>query len=80
MPAPVNIRAGSGRRRRVQDIVQKPWSNLRNPFPPLNLVSDDEVEAIHRAALDTLEDIGLRCQVKEARDPSRWSPGIRREP
>jgi trimethylamine---corrinoid protein Co-methyltransferase len=64
----VNIRTGSGRRRRVQDIVQKPWGQLRNPFPPLNLVSDDEVEAIHRAALDILEDIGLRCQVKEARD------------
>jgi len=41
---------------------------LRSPFPPLNLVSGDEVEAIHRAALDILEDIGLRCQVKEARD------------
>ena len=64
----MNIRAGSGRRRRVQDIVQKPWGQLRNPFPPLSLVSDDEVEAIHRAALGILEDIGLRCQVKEARD------------
>jgi trimethylamine--corrinoid protein Co-methyltransferase len=62
------MRAGSGRRRRAQDIVQKPWGAIRNPFPPFNLVSDDEVEAIHAAALDILETIGVRCQVKEARD------------
>ena len=74
----MNIRAGSGRRRRVQDIVQKPSGELRNPFPPLNLVSDDEVEAIHRAALDILEGIGLRCQVKEARDLFRQAGATRR--
>lgn len=63
----VNMRTGSGRRRRIQDIVQKPWTQLVNPWVRLRLISDDEVEAIHLAALDILECIGVRCQVPEAR-------------
>lgn len=56
------------RRRRAADIVQKPWAQLENPLPPLRLISDDEVTAIHRAALKLLETVGVRCAVKEARD------------
>ncbi len=41
---------------------------LHNPLPPLRLISDDEVEALHQAALTILETIGIRCAVKEARD------------
>jgi trimethylamine---corrinoid protein Co-methyltransferase len=62
------MRAGSARRRKAQDIVQKPWTQLVNPYPKSRLITDDEVEAIHLAALDILERIGIRCQVKEARD------------
>ena len=64
----VNMRQGAARRRKIQDIVQKPWAQFRNPFPKARLVSDDQVETIHLAALDILERIGIRCQVKEARD------------
>ncbi|MCB1377811.1 MAG: trimethylamine methyltransferase family protein [Alphaproteobacteria bacterium] len=60
-------RAGPHRRRRVQDIVQKSWAEISRPFPPVDLISEDEVEAIHLAALEILERIGVRCQVKEAR-------------
>lgn len=60
--------ATSHKRRRPGDIVQKPWRQLVNPFTPLRLISDDEVESLHLAALDILERIGIRCQVKEARD------------
>ncbi len=56
------------KRRRPGDIVQKPWRQLINPFAALRLISDDEVESLHLAALDILERIGIRCQVKEARD------------
>ena len=64
----MNMRRGTARRRKVGDIVQKPWTQLRNPFPRARLISDDQVEAVHLAALDILERIGVRCQVKEARD------------
>ena len=56
------------RRRRSSDIVQKPWALMRNPLPRLRIISDDEVEALHQAALVILETIGIRCAVKEARD------------
>ena len=56
------------RKRRAADIVQKPWAQFRNPMPRLRLISDDEVEALHQAALTILETIGVRCAVKEARD------------
>ena len=56
------------RRRRATDIVQLPWKPLRNTLPHLRVISDDEVEALHQAALTILETIGVRCAVKEARD------------
>jgi len=60
--------APSHRRRRADEIFQKEWSQFRNGLPRLRLISDDEVEAIHGAALTILETIGVRCAVKEARD------------
>jgi trimethylamine---corrinoid protein Co-methyltransferase len=64
----MNMRQGAARRRRSEDIVQTPWTQLANPFPKARLISDDQVESIHLAALDILERIGVRCQVREARD------------
>ncbi len=55
-------------RRRAADIVQMPWAQLVNPFQPTRLISDDEVEALHEAALTLLETAGVRCALKEARD------------
>ncbi len=43
------------------------WRQIANPFAPLQLISDDEVEALHGAALDLLERVGVRCAVPEAR-------------
>lgn len=56
------------RRRRAADIVQMPWRQLVNPLAPVRLISDDEVEAIHEAALRLLADVGVRCALAEARD------------
>ncbi len=60
--------ATAHKRRRLGDIVQTPWHQLVNPLAPTRLISDDEVESLHLAALEILERIGVRCQVKEARD------------
>ena len=62
------MRPERSRRRSASDIVQMPWTQLRNPLPPTRLISDDEVEAIHRAALTLLERVGVRCAWKEARE------------
>jgi len=73
--------AETQRRRRIGDrrgapIAQMPWKQLVNPLPPTKLISDDEVEALHDAALTILETIGIRCQVKEARDIFRQAGAI----
>ncbi|MBL8905175.1 MAG: trimethylamine methyltransferase family protein, partial [Rhizobiales bacterium] len=69
------------RRRRIGDrrgapIAQMPWRQLVNPLPPTKLISDDEVEALHEAALTILETIGIRCQVAEAREIFRRAGAI----
>ncbi|MDD9922482.1 MAG: trimethylamine methyltransferase family protein [Boseongicola sp.] len=44
------------------------YRNLRNPFPPMKVFSDDRIEAIHEAALTVLEDLGIRVLLPEAKD------------
>ena len=43
------------------------WRNWRNPYPPVEQFSADEIEAIHGAALRILRDIGIRVLSDEAR-------------
>ena len=64
----MNQRASSPRRRKPTDIVQMPWRNAVNPFAPTPIISDDEVESLHLAALRILEETGVRCHVAEARN------------
>ena len=44
------------------------YSHLRHPFVPQSLFSDDEIAAIHEAALTVLEELGLKILLPEARE------------
>ncbi len=55
-------RRGAPRAARQIDLVQ-----LKNPFVPQRLFSDDQVAAIHEAALDALETLGMKVLLPEAR-------------
>ncbi len=61
----------AGRRRRRSERAASPAAGPpvqpRLPFPPLELLSADEVELIHRAALTVLEEIGVDFLHDEAR-------------
>ena len=48
-------------RTRTRDVVaeQPPWTQPRLPFEPLRSVSDDELEAIHKASLRVLAETGI---------------------
>ncbi|WP_299828207.1 trimethylamine methyltransferase family protein [uncultured Roseobacter sp.] len=46
---------------------QVDYRNLRNPFPPMSVFSDDRIEAIHEAALDVLERLGIKVLLPAAR-------------
>ncbi|WP_299153822.1 trimethylamine methyltransferase family protein [uncultured Tateyamaria sp.] len=43
------------------------YRQLRNPFPAMNVFSDDRIAAMHNAALDVLERLGIKVLLPEAR-------------
>ncbi|MEM7037747.1 MAG: trimethylamine methyltransferase family protein, partial [Bacteroidota bacterium] len=47
---------------------QRPFGEVRNRLPPTELVSADQIEAIHEASLTVLRDIGLKIESAVARD------------
>ncbi|HID67008.1 MAG TPA: trimethylamine methyltransferase, partial [Roseibacterium sp.] len=66
-------RRGGGRKRR-QDAGalithrRTDYRQLRHPFQPQSIFSDDEVQAIHTTALKVIEELGIRILLPEARD------------
>ncbi len=48
-------------------FTQPPFRQLRNPFAPTKLVSDDELESSHLASLRVLKEIGVDVLHDEAR-------------
>ncbi len=49
-------------------MPQPPRRKLKRAFPPMQIVSADEVEAIHHASLKVLSEIGMDFTLPEARD------------
>lgn len=60
-----------GRKRRQSSASDKKtpnWRSLSYPYAPIEPLSADQVDLIHRSAMTVLEDVGLRVQDPEARD------------
>ena len=57
--------------RAAQAMQQLPWQQLRNPLTPVKVISDDQLESIHHASLDILEQVGIKVLLPEARDIMR---------
>jgi len=47
------------------------YRSLQSPFPPIELLSGDEIEHLHRSALELLRDQGIRVLLPEARETLR---------
>ena len=64
--------SGEGPRRRPRrtagGVAQLPWRTLVNPFRPLEMVSADELEAIHLASLRILREVGVEVLGERAVD------------
>lgn len=61
----------AGRRREAgasTRVPQLPWCTVRNPYPPFEIASADEIESIHESSLDVLEEIGVNFLLSEARE------------
>ena len=52
---------------RRQSIHQLPWRHVRNPYPPIEPLSADQIQTIHLTSLDILKEIGMRVLLPEAR-------------
>lgn len=61
--------ATSGRRQGgSESFRQSPFAQPRNPYQPFNIISDDEVESLHRTSLNVLSEIGINFLCEESRD------------
>jgi trimethylamine--corrinoid protein Co-methyltransferase len=49
-------------------IPQLALTHARNPYPPMRLLSDDQVEAIHEASMHILENFGIEMMSHSALD------------
>jgi len=65
-----------GTRRRDAPIVQRPWGQTVNTLAPVEPLSADELEAIHRTALEVLETVGIWFHDAEARDVFRRAGAV----
>ena len=52
--------------RKVTNFIQAPYSQKKNPFQPMNIFSEDEIESIHEASLKVLCDTGIEIQSPRA--------------
>jgi trimethylamine--corrinoid protein Co-methyltransferase len=53
-------------RRTSGGIKQLPWRNHRNPYSPIQVITDDQLEAIHNTSLRILEELGIEFLDDEA--------------
>ena len=56
------------RRQAAATIGQLPWRRLTNPYRPVEIISADQLEAIHETSLDVLERLGVEFLSAEALD------------
>ena len=63
------MRPASRTRRSAQSpLAQLPWRAVSNPYVPFEVLSSDQIEAIHEISLKMLEQIGVELMSAAARD------------
>ena len=61
-------RHGGRARRDTAQLAQLPWQSVRTPYAPMEVLSADQVEAIHLTSLRILEELGVEVMSPAARD------------
>ena len=64
MNAPARTGSGRGRRRSprlrsIQTLPQLPWRQVTNPYPPMQLASEEQLQAIHNTSMRILRELGI---------------------
>jgi trimethylamine--corrinoid protein Co-methyltransferase len=63
---PNRRRQGGRGRRLASGVPQLPWTQVSNPYLPMQLLSADQVEAIHLTSLRILEELGMEVMSARA--------------
>jgi trimethylamine--corrinoid protein Co-methyltransferase len=73
---PIDYRSTEPRRRREGGrvrrssggtLAQLPWTTLKNPYAPMELLSEDQIDAIHLTSLRILEELGIELMSARGR-------------
>jgi trimethylamine--corrinoid protein Co-methyltransferase len=62
---------GRGRRAAPTHLRQLPWRAVRNPYAPMEVLTADQLEAIHLTSLRILEELGVELRSPQACDIMR---------
>ncbi|HME40382.1 MAG TPA: trimethylamine methyltransferase family protein [Steroidobacteraceae bacterium] len=57
---------GRGRRLDETHVPQLPWTEVGNPYPPMEVLSADQLEAVHLTSLRILEELGIEVMSPRA--------------
>ncbi len=57
---------GRGRRSTSAGLPQLPWTAVTNPYAPLEVLSAEQLESIHRTSLRILEELGIELMSSAA--------------
>lgn len=80
----------SQRRDEPQKLDQTPWRRFRNPYPAIEVLDPEQLEAIHDNSMRILSEIGIKvldarsrsylahigCEVDESSEMVRFDPGL----
>jgi trimethylamine--corrinoid protein Co-methyltransferase len=55
-------------RRTVGGVKQLPWRTYRNPYKPIEVLNEEQIERIHDASMRILEEFGIEFLDDQARD------------
>ena len=59
--------ARSGRAKREVGVFQQlAWQHVKNPYPPMEILTEEQIEDIHQASLRILRDMGLEFMSETA--------------
>jgi trimethylamine--corrinoid protein Co-methyltransferase len=62
-----DVQRSRERRSRGGSLKQLPWRNYRNPYKPIEVLSEEQIERIHQASLRILEENGMEFLDEGAR-------------
>src|SRR4029453_17091275 len=55
-------------RRTVGGVKQLPWRSHRNPYKPIEVLTEEQIERIHDASMRILEEFGIEFLDVQARE------------